>query len=75
MEQNHLKLIDFGLAEHCEPGEYMETAFGTVLYVAPEPGPFLQIPLFPSSFFFFRRGLNTDAKILAGAPLGLRGTL
>ena len=36
VEKNPLKLIDFGLAEYCEPGEYLQTAFGTVLYVAPE---------------------------------------
>ena len=31
-----MKLIDFGLAEYCEPGEHLHTAFGTILYVAPE---------------------------------------
>ncbi|CAE7766487.1 CPK2 [Symbiodinium sp. CCMP2456] len=36
VDKNPLKLIDFGLAEHCEPGDFMHTAFGTILYVAPE---------------------------------------
>jgi len=36
IEQNQLKLIDFGLSKVCPPGQYMTSLLGTPYYVAPE---------------------------------------
>lgn len=33
---NVLKIIDFGIASHCEPGEHLTQRVGTILYAAPQ---------------------------------------
>mmetsp|Transcript_18592 Transcript_18592/g.56153 ORF Transcript_18592/g.56153 Transcript_18592/m.56153 type:complete len:489 (-) Transcript_18592:1324-2790(-) len=35
-DQSGMRAIDFGLAEYCEPGQYLSDKAGTVIYIAPE---------------------------------------
>lgn len=36
IEQNSLKLIDFGTATECRPGRFLKTKVGTLIYMAPQ---------------------------------------
>jgi len=36
VQDNVLKLIDFGLAKHCEPGQMLKSKVGTPMYMAPQ---------------------------------------